>query len=263
MKYGLTLFTLLFTAVLIGAGCGPADSPVSLDKYQVAEEPNNQSIAPPVNEALTADANANTEAVSSTAEASNGQVAGVTDENPAQNPITQSTATKPEQTPMSPEPQAPEKLAFPGVLPAEKTANKQVRIKTSKGDIVFELLPVEGPKAASNFVYLTERGFYDGLTFHRVVPGFVIQGGDPAGNGTGGPGYRFEDDPVKLPYKEGIVAMANAGANTNGSQFFIMLADNPLDPAYSIFGRVISGMDVVKQIGVGDVMTQVTLEPLK
>ncbi|MBD3251918.1 peptidylprolyl isomerase [Candidatus Uhrbacteria bacterium] len=149
--------------------------------------------------------------------------------------------------------------AFPGVLPEDET-NKNVRIQTSKGEIVFELLPSEGPNAASNFVYLTNEGFYDGLTFHRVEPGFVIQGGDPDGNGTGGPGYRFDDDKVNLPYDRGIVAMANAGPNTNGSQFFIMLQDTPLPPAYSVFGRVLEGMDVVDQIRVGDVMTQVTLE---
>lgn len=155
------------------------------------------------------------------------------------------------------------KLAFPGVLPEAETANKIVRIKTTKGEIVFELLPKEGPRAASNFVYLATKKFYDGLTFHRVVPGFVIQGGDPLGTGTGGPGYQFEDDPVKLPYNKGIVAMANAGPNTNGSQFFIMLENNPLPPNYSIFGRVLSGQDVVSQIQVGDKMTDVTVEEKK
>jgi peptidylprolyl isomerase/peptidyl-prolyl cis-trans isomerase B (cyclophilin B) len=155
------------------------------------------------------------------------------------------------------------KYACPGILPEAETANKEVRIKTTKGDIVFELLPKEGPKAASNFVYLAGQKFYDGLTFHRVVPGFVVQGGDPQGNGTGGPGYQFEDDAVNLPYNEGIVAMANAGPNTNGSQFFIMLANNPLPPSYSVFGRVTSGMDVVKKIAVGDVMTTVSVEPKK
>lgn len=153
----------------------------------------------------------------------------------------------------------PNTLLFPGVLPAEQT-NAIVRIKTPKGDIVLQILPDEGPNAASNFVYLVGQRFYDGLTFHRVEPGFVIQGGDPLGNGTGGPGYRFEDDPVGLPYARGIVAMANAGPNTNGSQFFIMLADTPLPPAYSIFGKVIEGMDVVDQIRVGDVMTSVTID---
>jgi len=102
-------------------------------------------------------------------------------------------------------------LAFPGVLPGSEVANKQIRIKTDKGDIVFELLPKEGPNAASNFFYLVNRKFYDGLNFHRVEPGFVIQGGDPLGNGTGGPGYKFADDKVNLSYDEGIVAMANSG----------------------------------------------------
>ncbi|MCC7356930.1 peptidylprolyl isomerase [Candidatus Uhrbacteria bacterium] len=155
-----------------------------------------------------------------------------------------------------------EKLAFPGVLPVSET-KKMVHLKTTKGEIVFEILPDQGPKAASNFVYLTKKKFYDGLTFHRVVPGFVIQGGDPEGSGMGGPGYQFEDDKVNLPYNAGIVAMANAGPNTNGSQFFIMLEDNPLPPSYSIFGRVVTGLDVVRKITVGDVMTSVTLEDSK
>ncbi len=151
-------------------------------------------------------------------------------------------------------------LAFPGILPASETEGKYVHIKTNKGDIVFQLLPKEGPNAVSNFVYLAKKKFYDGLTFHRVVPDFVIQGGDPKGDGTGGPGYEFKNDPVHLPYNEGIVAMANAGPNTNGSQFFIMLKDTPLPPSYSIFGRVVSGMDVVHKIQVGDTMTLVTVE---
>lgn len=149
--------------------------------------------------------------------------------------------------------------SFPGVLPETETDVK-VRIKTSKGDIVIQLLPKEGPNAASNFVYLIKQKFYDGLTFHRYEPGFVIQGGDPIGNGTGGPGYRFADDKVNLSYERGIVAMANAGANTNGSQFFIMLDNVPLPPAYSVFGRVLEGMDTVDKIRVGDVMLSVTIE---
>jgi peptidylprolyl isomerase/peptidyl-prolyl cis-trans isomerase B (cyclophilin B) len=149
--------------------------------------------------------------------------------------------------------------SFPGVLPESETDVK-VRIKTSKGDIVIQLLPKEGPNAASNFVYLIKQKFYDGLTFHRYEPGFVIQGGDPVGNGTGGPGYRFADDKVNLSYERGIVAMANAGPNTNGSQFFIMLDNVPLPPSYSIFGRVIEGMNVVDQIRVGEVISSVAIE---
>lgn len=154
---------------------------------------------------------------------------------------------------------SPSIYSFPGVLPESETDVK-VRIKTTKGDIVIQLLPKEGPNAASNFVYLIKQKFYDGLTFHRYEPGFVIQGGDPLGNGTGGPGYRFADDKVNLSYDRGIVAMANAGANTNGSQFFIMLDNVPLPPSYSIFGKVIEGMDVVDKIRVGDEMTSVSIE---
>jgi cyclophilin family peptidyl-prolyl cis-trans isomerase len=151
--------------------------------------------------------------------------------------------------------------AFPGVYSAEELQNKKAVIETNKGTIEFELLP-EAPKAASNFMHLSRDGFYDGLTFHRVEPNFVIQGGDPKGDGTGGPGYQFEDEPVTRKYTKGIVAMANAGPDTNGSQFFIMLADTPLPPAYTIFGNVIKGQDVVDKIKVGDVMKKVTIEDL-
>lgn len=146
----------------------------------------------------------------------------------------------------------------------EQVTNKQVRITTDKGDIVFRLDPVAGPLAARNFFSLAQRGYYDGVVFHRVdkVPApFVIQGGDPTGTGNGGPGYQFPDDPVTGTYAAGTVAMANAGPDTNGSQFFIVLADQPLLPKnYSIFGQVTSGMEVVDQITVGDVMRRVTIE---
>lgn len=150
---------------------------------------------------------------------------------------------------------------FPGVLPDEKIQEKTIILQTNKGTIEFELYPDDAPKAVSNFVYLAESGFYDGLTFHRVVPGFVIQGGDPNGTGTGGPGYQFEDEPVKKEYDEGIVAMANSGPDTNGSQFFIMLEDKPSLPKnYTIFGKVTKGQDVVKQITMGDKMQKVTVQ---
>lgn len=151
----------------------------------------------------------------------------------------------------------------PDVLPKAELTNKKAVIKTAKGTIEFEILPDGAPLTASNFIFLAKDGFYNKLTFHRVEPGFVIQGGDPLGNGTGGPGYKFEDEPVMLKYDKGIVAMANAGPDTNGSQFFIMLADAPqLPPNYTIFGRVIKGQDVVDRIAVGDVMQSVTIEPL-
>ncbi|KKR58769.1 MAG: Peptidyl-prolyl cis-trans isomerase [Candidatus Curtissbacteria bacterium GW2011_GWA1_40_47] len=145
------------------------------------------------------------------------------------------------------------------VLTKEEIESKKVRISTAKGDIVFELFG-DAPIASSNFIYLTEGKFYDGLTFHRREEGFVIQGGDPKGNGTGDPGYKFSDEPVIRDYTRGIVAMANSGPNTNGSQFFIMLADTSLPKQYTIFGNVTSGMEVVDQIQVGDVMEKVTIE---
>jgi len=152
------------------------------------------------------------------------------------------------------------KYSFPGTLDSSKIDNKKAVITTNKGVIEFELLADVAPKTVSNFVYLTENNFYDGLTFHRVVPGFVIQGGDPNGTGTGGPGYKFEDEKVIGEYKAGSVAMANSGPNTNGSQFFICLEDLPTLPkSYSLFGQVTSGMDVVSKIAVGDKMTEVKI----
>lgn len=208
---------------------------------------NEPVLAPPVVEPAATSVAAETAEIADAAATSSATAAGP--ETPQDNFDIKNVNTEP--------------LAFPGILPDTQVANKIARLKTTKGVIVFELLPKEGPNAASNFAYLVGRKFYDGLTFHRVVPGFVIQGGDPQGSGFGGPGYAFEDDKVNLPYKKGIVAMANSGPDTNGSQFFIMLEDNPLPPAYSIFGRVISGQDVVDKIEVGDKIAEVTIEAKK
>lgn len=139
--------------------------------------------------------------------------------------------------------------AFPGVLPAEQIHGKQIRLTTAQGDIVFKLFDDTAPNTVSNFVYLANGGYYDGLIFHRVIKGFMIQGGDPKGTGTGGPGYKFPDElKDSHTYVRGTVAMANSGPNTNGSQFFIMHADYPLPHNYSIFGQVTEGMDVVDAI---------------
>ncbi len=134
-------------------------------------------------------------------------------------------------------------------------------IATDRGDIVMELDPKLAPNSVNNFVALARRGYYDNVTFHRVVPGFVIQGGDPEGSGRGGPGYQFADEPVQGEYTLGAVAMANAGPNTNGSQFFICIDDcqRKLDKAYNLFGYVTSGVDVSQQIQVGDVMRSVSV----
>jgi len=138
----------------------------------------------------------------------------------------------------------------------------RVTVDSSKGTFAMDLMPSLAPRTVNNFVALARGGYYDGLTFHRYVPDFVIQGGDPTGMGTGGPGYKFGDEPVKGSYREGAVAMANAGPNTNGSQFFICNTDcqSKLAPSYNLFGYVIDGMDVVKQLRQGDKMEKLTVE---
>ncbi|MFA6315309.1 MAG: peptidylprolyl isomerase [Candidatus Paceibacterota bacterium] len=129
-----------------------------------------------------------------------------------------------------------------------------VTIETNKGTIVFETYDADAPNTSKNFVTLANKGYYNGVIFHRVIKGFMIQGGDPTGTGRGGPGYQFADelnpntDSAKAGYVRGTVAMANSGPNTNGSQFFIMHKDYPLPHDYTIFGKVISGMDVVDKI---------------
>ena len=138
-------------------------------------------------------------------------------------------------------------------------ATYRVTLGTSKGEIVMELDPKLAPVTVNNFVNLARDGYYTGLTFHRVVPDFVIQGGCPEVTVTGVPLYRFVDEPVTGEYVLGAVAMANAGPNTNGSQFFICIDDcrSKLAPAYNLFGFVSSGMDVALEIGVGDTMDSV------
>ncbi len=126
-------------------------------------------------------------------------------------------------------------------------------LETTRGTIIVELLPQDAPLSVNNFVFLAREGFYDGLTFHRVED-WVIQGGDPFGRGYGGPGYQWEDEPVRGEYLAGVMAMANAGPNTNGSQFFILKRDTPLPKRYNLFGRVVEGMDVVNAIQRGDRM---------
>jgi peptidyl-prolyl cis-trans isomerase B (cyclophilin B) len=152
-------------------------------------------------------------------------------------------------------------MASPPPFEIDEETIYQVTIATDRGDIVLELDPKLAPTTVNNFVVNARNGFYDGLTFHRVVPGFVIQGGDPEGTGRGGPGYRFADEPVRGEYTLGAVAMANAGPDTNGSQFFICIDDcrQKLQPLYNLFGYTVDGVDVAQQIKVGDVMRSVTV----
>lgn len=132
---------------------------------------------------------------------------------------------------------------------------KTVVVETTKGKIKLKLYPKDAPFTVASFMKLIEKGLYTGLTFHRVIDGFMIQGGDPSGNGKGGPGYKFIDElnpeapSYKEGYKKGVLAMANSGPNTNGSQFFIMLKDTPLPNSYTIFGKVIAGQEAVDAIG--------------
>lgn len=126
-------------------------------------------------------------------------------------------------------------------------------ITTTKGPITVELLPGDAPKAVNNFVFLAREGYYDGTVFHRSIKDFMVQGGDPTGTGAGGPGYKFDDEPVTRDYKRGTLAMANAGRNTNGSQFFIIHKDYPLPKNYTIFGQVTSGLEVLDAIATAPV----------
>ncbi len=211
----------LLATTLLGAGCGQAE---------------------PETQVMSGDTVAMQYAASQGQPPANTKVDPPAESGQAPSPSDAPTPT----TPVTPTPM-PEALAFPGVMDAQEV-NKKVRIKTTLGDIVVQVDPDQGPNAASNFVYLVKKGFYNGTIFHRVIPGFMIQGGDPTGTGMSGPGYQFKNDPVKSPYSKGIVAMANAGRDTNGSQFFIMVDSVGLPPDYSVFGRVIEGQDVADKI---------------
>lgn len=140
----------------------------------------------------------------------------------------------------------------PPELTIDLSKTYTVVLHTSAGDITAELYASEAPQTVNNFVFLGNEGFYDDVIFHRVIPGFMIQGGDPTGTGTGGPGYRFRDEThEKTSYDRGTLAMANSGPHTNGSQFFIMHAEYGLPNQYTIFGQVTEGLNVVDAIAAG------------
>ncbi len=156
--------------------------------------------------------------------------------------------------------QNPTATPGPTTAPNDEISATKATIKTAKGNIEFELYPADAPKTVTNFATLAKRGYYNNLTFHRVED-WVVQGGDPNGNGTGGTsiyGKSFEDElnpatpSYKAGYVTGVLAMANSGPNTNGSQFFILKKDTPLPHAYTIFGKVTTGMDIVNNIIIGD-----------
>ena len=148
---------------------------------------------------------------------------------------------------------APKTQRFDGVPPMCIDLSKRYTalMRTSRGDMTIALDPLGAPRTVNNFVFLARYHYFDGIVFHRIIPGFVVQGGDPTGTGTGGPGYRFEDElPKPGRYEVGSVAMANAGPNTNGSQFFLISGNQGtgLPPKYSLFGAIVSGLDVLAAI---------------
>jgi cyclophilin family peptidyl-prolyl cis-trans isomerase len=157
----------------------------------------------------------------------------------------------------------------PPAMTIDASKGYQAVISTEHGDITIRLRPDLAPVTVNNFVFLANEGFYDGTTFHRVIPGFVAQGGDPTGTGRGGPGYRFQDELSDLPFEEGVIGMANAGPNTNGSQFYLMLGAAPhLTGRYTAFGTVEDGLEALRAIRTrdperdsepGDVMTSVRI----
>ena len=169
---------------------------------------------------------------------------------------TTTTSNEPEPT-TAPEPTAqPDSMGenmsmqydSPPATVIDETKTYKAVITTTLGAINVDLFTTEVPNTVNNFVFLAREGFYDNVIFHRVIPGFMIQGGDPTGTGMGGPGYRFNDEPVRRQYDPGILAMANSGPNTNGSQFFIMHGAVALPPNYTIFGFATAGLNVVHAI---------------
>ena len=157
---------------------------------------------------------------------------------------------------------APKQWNQPPAMTIDPKKKYEVKIETVRGTIVIELAPQYAPKTVNNFVFLANEGFYDGVTFHRVIKDFMVQGGDPTGTGRGGPGYKFEDEFLNNPLKHdtGVISMANAGPGTNGSQFFITHLPQPhLNGKHTVFGNVTSGQDVVYKIQQGDKMPKVVV----
>jgi cyclophilin family peptidyl-prolyl cis-trans isomerase len=144
---------------------------------------------------------------------------------------------------------SPKQFSSPPAMQIDANKQYTATIQTSDGPMTAELYAKDAPMTVNNFVFLANQGFYDNVPFHRIIKGFMVQTGDPTGTGTGGPGYRFPDEKVSRKYERGTLAMANAGPNTNGSQFFIVLQDYPLPPNYTIFGKLTDGLDTLDKLG--------------
>lgn len=189
---------------------------------------------------------------------------------PTPSPVASTPTSTPEVTPLPNSTRPPSASATPArktyasrpAMSIDPTKAYTATIVTDKGAMVFSLLPQVAPQTVNSFVFLAREGFYNGLTFHRVEPGFVIQGGDPKGDGTGGPGYTLPAEFNATKHITGTLAMARAqDPNSAGSQFYVTLAPQPfLDNQYTVFGQIVSGMDVALKIARGDVMRQVTIE---
>jgi len=155
----------------------------------------------------------------------------------------------------------PMSYSAPPPMTIDTSKQYTATIETVKGNLVLELFASDVPATVNNFVFLAREGFYDGTTFHRVIPDFMVQGGDPTGTGTGGPGYKFADEFTKHTHVTGALSMANAGPNTNGSQFFITYTPQThLNGQHSVFGQLVDGMDVLKTIEKGDTIVRITIE---
>ena len=159
------------------------------------------------------------------------------------------------------QPSGPKQYSSPPPMTIDPNKHYTAIIETEKGNLVLELFAADVPVTVNNFVFLAREGFYDNTTFHRVIADFMAQGGDPTGTGAGGPGYKFDDEFTSHSHVTGALSMANAGANTNGSQFFICYSpQHHLDGHHSVFGQLIEGMDVLLQIKNGDVIKRIVIE---
>jgi peptidyl-prolyl cis-trans isomerase B (cyclophilin B) len=153
----------------------------------------------------------------------------------------------------------------PPAMQIDEQKTYRITMETNRGTMELELYPLHAPKTVNNFVFLAQEGFYDGVIFHRVIPDFVIQGGDPTGTGRGGPGYQFDDECKGNPliHERGVISMANAGPNTNGSQFFITHSPQPhLNGKHTVFGKVVKGLEIVDAIKQGDKMERLTVSEM-
>jgi cyclophilin family peptidyl-prolyl cis-trans isomerase len=244
MKKVLTLGIMALFIVPLLAGCSPQKSPALNQETQNSYSTDQQNNEEPAETSDSGQANPE--------ETGSSQTASSADESSAQTP-----AENPDQS------KSLKNFNEPFPMNIDKSKTYTALLVTSAGDIEIALNADKTPITVNNFVNLAKKNFYDNTIFHRAMKDFMIQGGDPKGDGTGGPGYRFDDEPFDGEYSRGTVAMANAGPDTNGSQFFIMHADTALQKNYVIFGKVLKGMEVVDKIAEAEVTASLSGENSK